>query len=45
MSITSSLADSEGPAEWSVDDLSDNDTFFLVTSSDDGRGSIPTGQH
>ncbi|XP_078485258.1 uncharacterized protein LOC104265744 [Ciona intestinalis] len=35
-SVGSSIADSDGPAEWSVDELDDNDTLFLVTSSNNG---------
>ena len=42
-SFVSSLGESEGPAEWSVDELDDGDTLFLVTSSEKGEVTLPDG--
>ena len=43
-SVVSSLAESEGPAEWSVDEMDDGDTLFLVTSSENKMHNVQPGK-
>ena len=42
-SVVSSLGESDGPAEWSVDEMDDGDTLFLVTSSEKEELLLPPG--